>query len=71
VELAKLFNRPVHVYDQDRKGWFVWQGNMWAAEAPTIEKNTFVGTGTRNLTDDGKKAIHKLFEKRLRAWPDS
>ena len=21
VELAKLFNRPVHVYDQERKGW--------------------------------------------------
>jgi hypothetical protein len=62
VELAKLFNRPVHVYDQDRKGWFVWQGNAWVAEAPAIEQNTFVGTGTRNLTDDGKKAIHDLFE---------
>ena len=24
VELAKLFNRPVHVYDQDKKQWFAW-----------------------------------------------
>ena len=62
VELAKLFNRPVHVYDQDRKGWFVWEGNAWAAGTPVIEKNTFVGTGTRNLTDDGKNAIRDLFE---------
>ena len=62
VELAKLFNRPVHVYDQDRKGWFVWQGNAWVAETPAIEQDTFVGTGTRNLTDDGKQAIHDLFE---------
>ena len=22
VELAKLFNRPLSVYDQERKGWF-------------------------------------------------
>jgi hypothetical protein len=62
VELARLFNRPVHVYDQERKGWFVWENNAWVAGAPKIEKDTFVGTGTRNLTDDGKKAIHALFE---------
>ncbi len=62
VELAKLFNRPVHVYDQDRGGWFVWEGSKWTADVPKIEKNTFAGTGTRNLTDDGKKAIHGLFE---------
>jgi hypothetical protein len=62
VELAKLFNRPVHVYDQDRGGWFVWEGSKWTAGVPQIEKNTFAGTGTRNLTDDGKKAIRGLFE---------
>ncbi len=62
VELAKLFNRPVHVYDQDRKGWFAWEGTAWVAKAPEIEKNTFVGTGTRNLTEEGKKAIRDLFE---------
>ncbi len=62
VELAKLFNRPVHVYDQDRKDWFVWKGNEWAVEEPVIEKDTFAGTGTRNLTEDGKNAIRNLFE---------
>lgn len=62
VELAKLFNRPVHVYDQDRKGWFAWEGTAWVEQAPVIEQNTFMGTGTRNLTDDGKKALRTLFE---------
>lgn len=63
VELAKLFNRPVHVYDQERKGWFVWDGKAWVAGTPTIEKDTFAGTGTRHLTPDGEKAIRDLFEK--------
>jgi len=61
VELAKLFNRPLSVYDQERKGWFAWKDNRWAAETPKIKDSTFVGTGTRNLTDDGRKAIHALF----------
>ena len=62
VELAKLFNRPVSVYDQERKGWFSWKDNRWVAETPTITDKTFVGTGTRNLTDEGRGAIHDLFE---------
>ena len=62
VELAKLFNRPVSVYDQDRKGWFSWKDNKWVAETPVIKDKTFVGTGTRNLSDEGRRAIHELFE---------
>jgi hypothetical protein len=63
VELARLFNRPVHVYDQDRKGWFAWQDNAWVAENPVIEKDSFVGTGTRHLTDEGRAAIRELYER--------
>jgi hypothetical protein len=62
VELAKLFNRPVSVYDQERKGWFCWKDNGWVAEAPVIIDKTFVGTGTRNLSDEGRRAIYELFE---------
>ena len=62
VELAKLFNRPVHVYDQDRKSWFGWKNNTWEEEYPVLEKDSFVGTGTRNLTEDGRKAIQAFFE---------
>ncbi len=63
VELAKLFNRPVHVYDQDKKAWFTWKDGSWVADAPVITDKTFVGTGTRNLDADGTRAIHDLFER--------
>ncbi|MHC1730002.1 MAG: hypothetical protein AB9866_29060 [Syntrophobacteraceae bacterium] len=63
VELAKLFNRPLSVFDQDRKAWFAWKDNAWVERTPVIEHKTFVGTGTRHLTDEGKKAISELFQR--------
>jgi hypothetical protein len=63
VELAKLFNRPLSVFDQDRNSWFTWQDNSWVESSPVIEHRTFVGTGTRNLSEAGKKAIHDLFQR--------
>jgi len=63
VELAKFFNRPVHVFAQDRKQWCVWKADHWAAEDPTIPERPFAATGTRNLTDEGRAAITALFER--------
>ncbi len=63
VELAKLFNRPVSVYDQDRKGWFSWKENQWVADTPVISDKNFVGTGTRNIAEDGIQAIHGLYKR--------
>lgn len=63
VELAKLFNRPVSVYDQELKEWFAWKDNKWVPDTPIITDKTFVGTGTRNLTDEGRGAILDLFER--------
>jgi hypothetical protein len=61
VELAKLFNRPLNVYDQDRKGWFSWEDSQWVENTPVITSDTFVGTGTRYLSDDGRQALRDLF----------
>ncbi|MBP7735682.1 MAG: hypothetical protein KA369_06880 [Spirochaetes bacterium] len=63
VELAKLFNRPVSVYDQEKKSWFTWTDSAWVKDTPVISHKTFCGTGTRNLTDDAKKAIEELFDR--------
>jgi hypothetical protein len=63
VELAKLFNRPVHVYDQDKKQWFAWTDHRWVEDMPVIADKTFACTGTRNLSADGTRAIHDLFER--------
>jgi len=61
VELAKLFNRPLSVYDQGQKGWFSWEDNQWVESTPVITSDTFSGTGTRNLSDDGRQALRDLF----------
>lgn len=60
VELAKLFNRPLHVFDQPKKTWFTWDDG-WREDTPKIEYDTFVGSGTRYLNDAGRHAIEQLF----------
>ncbi len=60
VELAKMFNRPLHVFDQPQKKWFAWE-NGWQEGSPKIEYDTFVGSGTRYLSDAGREAIGQLF----------
>ena len=63
VELAKIFNRPISVYDQDQNQWFEWQNSQWIPQTPVITGKTFVGTGTRNLSEDGRKAIEDLYAR--------
>jgi hypothetical protein len=63
VELAKLFNRPLSVYDQAKDGWYSWKQGAWVQDTPKIEHDTFVGSGTRKLSDNGRKAIETLFEE--------
>ena len=63
AELAKLFNRPLSVYDQDKDEWYTWRHGAWVQDSPRIEHATFVGSGSRNLTENGRKAINRLFEK--------
>jgi hypothetical protein len=62
VELAKLFNRPLSVYDQAKESWYSWKQGAWIEDNPKIEHETFVGSGTRNITEKGKNAIALLFE---------
>ncbi len=61
VELAKLFNRPLSVYDQEQKKWFSWKNNQWVEDTPVITSDSFAGTGTRHLSDDGRQALRDLF----------
>lgn len=61
VELAKLFNRPLSVFDQQREKWYVWQNGVWQEDTPTIAYDTLACSGTRNLTEAGRQAIADLF----------
>jgi hypothetical protein len=61
VELGKFFNRNVHVFDKNRKGWFSWKKEEWVSDLPVIHEKTFCASGTRDLTDESSKAIEELF----------
>ena len=67
AEFAKLCNKPLHVFDQDKNGWFTWSGESFSARAagggPVIEHPHFTGTGTRKLRDNGTRAIEELFSR--------
>ena len=66
VELAKVFNKTVHVFDQEREAWFTWDGTTWGPADPRLPaRGTFSGTGTRNLSVAGREAIEALFERSL------
>jgi len=58
-----MFNRPLHVFDQPEKKWFSWKNGSWQEDTPKIEYDTFVGSGTRYLSEAGREAISELFAR--------
>ena len=63
AEFAKLCNKPLYVFDQDRDSWFEWTGETWNETTPGITHPHFTGTGTRFLEDNGRDAIEALFQR--------
>jgi hypothetical protein len=67
AEFAKLCNKKLHVFDQEKGSWFWWNGDGWQVPdrpgGPVIMHPHFTGTGTRTLLDPSKKAIEDLFKR--------
>lgn len=63
VELARMWNRELWVFDQDKDGWYRWDGTGWADGKPRITAMHLCGTGTRYLSPNGKAAIEELFAR--------
>src|SRR5262245_37262912 len=67
AEFAKLCNKPLCVFDQDKDRWFSWTGENWRPhstnDAPVITHAHFTGTGTRKLQENSKTAIEELFKR--------
>jgi len=67
AEFAKLCNKPLSVFDQDRDAWFHWNGAGWdqldASTKPVISHLHFTGTGTRTLRDNARREIDALFRR--------
>ena len=63
VELARMWNKRLWVFDQEKNGWFRWNGEDWVEGTPVIDAPNFCGTGTRYLSAVGRAAIDSLFER--------
>src|SRR5215467_4987968 len=67
AEFAKLCNKPLHVFDQEKNCWDRWTGTEWTVcsdnQMPVITHPHFTGTGTRTLQPHARKAIRALFER--------
>src|ERR687897_1981097 len=68
AEFAKLCNKPLFVFDQDKDGWFAWDSerSTWVArggDEPVITHIHFTGTGTRLLKPNAQQAITALFTR--------
>ncbi|MEG6551249.1 hypothetical protein V6C53_13530 [Desulfocurvibacter africanus] len=64
AEFAKICNKPLFVFDQQKNGWFTWDGERWNPVAdPAITHHHFTGTGTRFLEENGRQALAGLFSR--------
>ena len=67
AEFAKLCNKPLHVFDQEKNAWFTWSGEDWtkraSSDGPIITHPHVTGTGTRRMQANGRRAIEDLFTR--------
>ena len=66
AEFAKLCNKPLYVFDQDKDAWLTWTGEAWmpsGSDQPIITHPHITGTGTRTLRENGARAIEDLFRR--------
>jgi hypothetical protein len=63
AELAKMYNRPLSVFDQIKECWFTWKNDTWVEETPVVAHKTICGTGTRHVNDAATQAIADLFAR--------
>ncbi len=63
AEFAKLCNKTLYVFDQERDAWHRWNGSAWEKHEPLISHTHICGTGTRYLQANGQAAIESLFAR--------
>ncbi len=65
AELARVWSKPLWVFDQTHEAWFRWDAvaGEWikCEKTPKITARRFCGTGTRFLSDEGRDAVRGLF----------
>jgi len=62
AEFAKICNKPLFVFDQEKDRWFAWEEDHWVEQkTPVVGHRHITGTGTRFLEENGRRAIADLF----------
>ena len=62
VELARMWNRDLWVFDQPKARWCRWERGTWVPGQPRITAAHICGTGTRKLSPEGRAAVEALFK---------
>jgi archaellum biogenesis ATPase FlaH len=71
AELARLWHKPLCLFDQAQQKWQRWDGSAWVDEsAPVIKRKRFAGIGTTQLSEEGNKAVRGLFERSFGPAPN-
>lgn len=67
VQMGINLNKQVYVFDQLKNMWFSWDYHTNSFEKCNTPKLTkkFAGIGTRQLNENGKKAIENIFKSNL------
>lgn len=63
VEMAIQAGKPVYVFNQRDNKWYTWDENsseFVQTPTPTLTNN-FAGIGTREISTEGKQAIHDVY----------
>lgn len=69
ITMSILHNKPVYIFDQFKDKWFRWSyiinTFVECKENPKITTQTFAGVGTREIQDNGIKAIKSLIDSSI------
>ena len=69
AEFAKLCNKPLFVFDQDKDGWFEWTGDAWKARSgharhhpPALHRHRAPAASTTTASARSRTLFTKSFE---------
>lgn len=66
VSMGILEDKEIYVFDQHKNCWNFWNNNKFEyCTTPKLTKN-FAGIGSREITEDGLKAIRNVYTKSLK-----
>ncbi len=64
AEFAKICNKPLWIFDQEKNAWFKWSQDAWIeVKDPCITAKHFTATGTRFMEENAKEAVKALFAR--------